>query len=278
MTWSAHHPHPGHGTPFPVVEAGVAVFAVTAVILYLVAAARLRRRGDAWNHARDVAFTAGGVLLAVSVWTTPPGGPFTVHMVRHLAVAMVAPVLLVLARPVTLTLRSLPPGRHRRALLRTTRSRPASWLLFPPVAALWNLGGLWLLYRTPLAAATGQDSPWHGAVMLHLLAAGLLFGFAVCQVDPTRHRHGLLLRGGTLFVAGAAHAILAKSLYATPPPGTSFDPVDLHTGAQWMYYGGDVVEVAIAVVLAAQWYTARERDRARRLRRDAVVRGTVTGD
>jgi putative membrane protein len=58
--------------------------------------------------------------------------------------------------------------------------------------------------------------------------------------------------------------VLAKGLYGSPPPGTSFATHDLRTGAQLMYYGGDLVEVALAVALAVQWYGARGRAHARR--------------
>ena len=94
---------------------------------------------------------------------------------------------------------------------------------------------------------------------MHVLAAGLLFTFTVCQLDPVRRRWSLAVRGAALLAGGAAHAILAKSLYAAPPPGTAFTTSDLHTGAQLMYYGGDLVEIALTVTLAVQWYNVTGR-------------------
>jgi len=234
-----------------------AAIALAAVAAYLAAAARLRRRGDAWPPARDVSFTAGGAALAYAMLAPLPGGPFTAHMAQHLVVAMAAPLLLVLARPLTLALRALPPRRPRRALLACAHSRLAGWLVLPPVAAVLDIGGLWLLYRTPLAAAAHHEPLLHAVVQVHVLLAGLLFTFAVCQLDPVRHRWNLAWRGLTLLAAGTAHAILAKSLYAAPPPGTTHTTTDVHTAAQLMYYGGDLVELALAAVLATQWYTAR---------------------
>ncbi|POX42312.1 cytochrome c oxidase assembly protein [Streptomyces sp. Ru73] len=227
---------------------------VPAACAYLAAAARLRRRGDAWPRLRDAAFAAGSVTLAYASAAPLPGGPFTAHMAQHLAVAMAAPLLLVLARPLTLTLRSLSPGPVRRGLLTVAHSRPIAWLLRPPVAAALDLGGLWLLYRTPLLAAAHHHPLLGTAVHAHVLAAGLLFTFAVCRLDPVRHRWSVAGRGVTLLAAGWAHTVLAKTLYAAPPPGTAFTAADLHTGARLMYYGGDLVEAALAAVLAAQWY------------------------
>jgi putative membrane protein len=245
-----------------------ALLALCAVALYLAAAARLRRRGDAWPWPRDLSFAAGGVCLLVAALVRLPGGEFTAHMAQHLVISMAAPLLLVLARPLTLALRVV-TGRPRRGLMRVSRSRGVGWLVFPPVAALVDIGGLWLLYRTGLFAATHDDAWLHAAVHLHVLTAGMLFTFAVCQVDPLRHHHGLALRAGSLIAAGAVHAVLAKTLYGDPPSGTAFTVTDLARGAELMYYGGDLAEIAVAVVLAARWYAASGRDLTRARRRMA---------
>ncbi|MEU3945829.1 cytochrome c oxidase assembly protein [Streptomyces sp. NPDC029526] len=256
--------------PAPAVVAAAVLTIGLACAAYLWAAAVLRRRGDTWPWRRDCLFTAGCAVVVHGLWGQVPGEPFTAHSVRHLLIGMAGPVLLVAARPLTLTLRALPPGGVRRGLLRVAHSAPAGWLLFPPVAAVIDIGGLWALYRTGLSAAA-HHRPVLGALLdLHMLAAGLLFTFAVLSLDPVRRRWGLPLRGATLLSAGAAHAVLAKSLYATGPPGTSFGTSDLRLGAQIMYYGGDAVEVALAVVLAAQWYAAV----GRRLARARAGRGT----
>ncbi|MEU0662211.1 cytochrome c oxidase assembly protein [Streptomyces lavendulocolor] len=259
------HVHPGPAdAPAALAGPAAAAAALLLAAAYLMTAARLRRRGDAWPPYRDVSFTAGCAALAWAAAGRSPGGPFTAHMAQHLVVGMAAPLLLVLARPLTLLLRGTPPGPVRRALRALLGSRPAGWLAVPPVAALLDVGGLWLLYRTGLFAATGQSGVARAVVHTHVLLAGTLFTLAVCQTEPVRRRWGLALRGGALLVAGAAHATLAKSLYASPPPGTSFDPADLHTGARLMYYGGDLVEVALAVVVAGQWFTRPVRAGRRR--------------
>ncbi|WP_344071833.1 cytochrome c oxidase assembly protein [Streptomyces crystallinus] len=250
-------PHSAHALGAP---AGLAaVLAVSAGAAYLLAARRLRRRGDEWPWSRDAFFGAGQAALAAVALAPVPGGEFTAHMVRHLVVGMAAPLLLVLGRPVTLALRALPAGPVRRALRAVVRTRLFGPLFLPPVAALLDVGGLWLLYRTRLFARV-HDHPWlHAAVHTHVLAAGLLFGFALCQLDPVRHRYGLPLRAATLVAAGTAHGVLAKTLYGAPPPGTAFTGPDLARAAEMMYYGGDLVEIALAAVLARQWYTATGR-------------------
>ncbi|GAB2602529.1 hypothetical protein GCM10027168_39500 [Streptomyces capparidis] len=261
---TAGHGHSG-AVQAAAVTAAAAALALTAA--YLAAAARLRRRGDAWPWTRDASFAAGGAALAWAAVGALPGGPFTAHVARHLLAGMAAPLLLVLARPLTLALRALPPGRARRCLLGVARSRAAGVLVLPPVAALLDAGGLWVLYRTGLFAASRERAPTHVLVHVHVVAAGLLFAFAVCQADPVRRRWGPAVRGAALLAAGAAHAVLAKSLYVSPPPGTAVAAEDLRTGARLMYYGGDAVEAALAAALAARWYAAAGRARVRRCRR-----------
>jgi putative membrane protein len=80
---------------------------------------------------------------------------------------------------------------------------------------------------------------------------------------------------GSLIAAGAAHAVLAKTLYGEPHPGTACTVTDVARGAELMYYGGDLVEIAVAVVLAARWYAASGRDltRARRMASAPAARG-----
>jgi putative membrane protein len=243
--------------------------ALIGTALYVAATVRLRRRGDAWPVWRSLSFATGCAALAAP----SPGSPFTAHMVEHLVMGMFAPLLLVSARPVTLLLRALPAGRFRRALLAVARSRPAAALVFPPVAAVLDVGGLWVLYRTGLFATAHEDPRLHALVHLHVFVAGVLFSAAICQLDPLRHRASLLLRASTLVAAGGAHAVLAKSLWAVPPPGTAFSPADLHAGAEVMYYGGDLAEIGLTVVIAVGWYAAGGRTLRRSRRRAAAVSG-----
>jgi putative membrane protein len=249
------HPQAMPGVP-GLPECLAAAAALIAVFGYLAAAARLRRRGDAWPRRRDGSFACGVAAAAIVAPASPPTGPFTAHMIQHLIVGMIAPVLLVLGMPLTLALRALPVGGGRRALLAIVRSRPATVLVCPPVAAVLDAGGLWVLYRTPLFAATHRHPGWHALVHLHILVAGVVFTMAICQLGPLRRRYSLTARAATLVAAGAAHAVLAKTMWVTPPPGTGFQAGDVHSAAELMYYGGDAVEIALAAILALRWYAA----------------------
>ncbi len=243
------------------------VLAALAGFAYVVGATRLRRRGDAWPRPRQYLFVAGTVGLAVAASVPLPFAEFTAHMLQHLVIGMAGPLLLVLGRPVTLALRLLPGGRGRNAVLAVLHARVTAVLVSPPFAGLLDGAGLWVLYRTRLFAAA-DDRPWlHAAVHAHVFATGLLFTASVCQLDPVRRRYPFWLRAAALVTVATAHAVLAKSLWIAAPPGTAFAIRDARTAAESMYYGGDLVEVALAAVLAAGWYIATGRALVRAGRR-----------
>lgn len=231
-------------------DAALAWALAAAGLLYAIGLARSPGR---WPWPRTASWYAGlaaataGLLLA---------GDFRTHAAGHLLLGMVAPLLLVLAAPVTLALRALPVPRARR-LSRVLRSAPARALTHPVVAAVLDVGGLWLLYTTDLYALAARHPAVHLAVQAHVLLAGYLFTASLVGVDPAPHRPRPAVRAAVLVLAAAAHAVLAKHLYGAPPAGVP----DARAGAQLMYYGGDVVEVALAVLLCREWLGAPRRAR-----------------
>ncbi|WP_201291435.1 cytochrome c oxidase assembly protein [Arthrobacter zhaoguopingii] len=245
------HEHPGEG--LGVLLLGSLPF-LAALMLYLAAAAGSRRAGRPWPVNRSVLWSTG-VGAAALGFLGPVPGSFPAHMSAHLLVGMAAPLLLVLAAPVTLALRTLAVGRARR-LSRLLRSPPLRLLAHPVPAGVLNTGGLWLLYTTPAAEVLGSGAG-HAAVQLHFLLAGCLFTNAIIGVDPNPHRAGFALRTAVLLAALAGHGILAKYLYAYPPPGVPAGQAE--TGASLMYYGGALVETALITVFCAQEYARAHR-------------------
>ena len=240
-----------------------------ALVLYGCGVILHRRRGSAWPWHRSLSW-ALGVMAAAGGFVGPLAAAahrdVVAHMGAHLLVGMAAPLLLVLAAPVTLALRTLHVVPARR-LSRMLSSRPARVATAPIVAALLNVGGLWVLYSTPLYDAMRDDILLHLVVMTHFLLAGYLFTAAIIPVDPAPHRAAFPTRMVVLVLALAAHGILAKTIYASPPAAATAS--DGRAGAMLMYYGGDVIDAAIIAVLCAQWY----RQGAVRMRRASTAAG-----
>ena len=218
--------------------------------------------GRAWPAGRTACWFGGVAAAAVGAPLTGHGD-LRLHVAGHLLLGMLAPLLLVRAAPVTLALRTLPVARARR-LAAVLRSAPVSVVGHPVVAAVLDVGGLWVLLRTGLHAAA--DPAVHALVAIHMLLAGTLFAAALVSPDPAPHRARLGLRAAVLVAAVAAHDVLAKTLYADPPPG--IPAAQARAGAELLYYGGLPVELALMVLLGAEWW-ARDRRAALRPARAA---------
>src|SRR3954469_18231720 len=219
----------------------LAAFACLAGAAYLVGLARLRARGDGWPRGRSAA--AAGGLLVLTVAVLPPVGShhedFPVHVVQHLLLGMLAPLLLTLAAPVTLALRAAGP-RVRSGLLRLLHGRAARLVSAPGTVLVLDVGGLYAMYLTPLYELSARSTVVHLVVHAHVVASGVLLSWLLVGLDPGPRRPATLGRSAVLVVAASAHAVLAKLLYANGLPAGAVG--DRRLGAELLYYGGDVME------------------------------------
>lgn len=238
----------------------VALLVLVPSIAYLGAARARRSAGRDWPGWRAASLIIGlglaGVAVSPALHALSQHDPRG-HVIQHLLLGMFAPLALVLAAPVTLLLGSLPVARRGMAR-NLLRSRALHGLSHPATAAVLDMGGLYLMYLTPLYIFTTTNTLAHHLVNLHFLLAGYLFTWSIVGPDPAPRRPTITIRALVLIAAGAAHAYLAKVLYvrASELSGGSFDLGQAQAAAQLMYYGGDLAELALAVALFATWYRA----------------------
>jgi putative membrane protein len=238
--------------------------------LYLLGVrAHVTRRGRPWSRWRTASWLAGLAMVAaaVSPAVAPLADEARGHMVQHLLLGMAGPLGLVMGAPVSLLLGAA-PAAVGRVVTRVLRSRTVHVIGHPGTAALLHVGGLFALYLTPLYAATARHEPVHVLVHVHFLVAGYLFAWSIAGPDPAPRRPGTGVRAVVLVLAAGAHSYLGKLLYARAgelPPGAGHTAAETEVAAQWMYYGGDVVELLLAAALFATWY--RRTGRAAALQR-----------
>ncbi|SDX43084.1 cytochrome c oxidase assembly protein [Salimicrobium album] len=207
-----------------------------------------------WPQHRYLLFITGVLSAGAAIF-----GPlaelahmdFRYHMISHLLLGMLAPLLLVLAAPVTLILRTVPPAKARQ-LTSLLRSRYVSFISHPLTASLLNIGGLWILYTTGLYPLMHESLWLRILVHVHVFFAGYLFTLAMIYIEPVAHRYGYLYRTIVFVFALAAHGILSKYLYASPPEGVTKTKAE--TGSMIMYYGGDIIDAIIIFILCLHWY------------------------
>ena len=250
------------------------VLAVLAAAAYAAGVLRLRRRGDRWPLARSWAALAG--LACYGLATLPhlpaPGGHFGSSVLQHLLLASLAPALLAFGAPVTLALRTL-PRPARSALLALLHSRLARVVSNPIVLAVSTITPLYALYLTDLYALAEQHPMLHVLVHLHLAVGGYLLATVLIGADPVPGRPGLRIKLALLLTLAAAHSVLAKLMYAAALPSSAGTLEEVRTGAQLMFYGGDVAEVLLLVLVLGRAYARSGADLARQRRRATVAPG-----
>ena len=179
--------------------------------------ARSRRR---MAGARTIGWVLGWVIF---VWATC-GAPgvygqvlFSIHMLLHMTVSMSAPILMVLAAPVTLALRTLTPRRDntlgpRELLLALVHSRYLAVIGNPIIAAAIFFGSLVVFYFSPLFELALRTHTGHVLMTLHFLLAGYLFAWVLVGVDPGPRRWPPLFRLVILFATVSFHAFFGVAL------------------------------------------------------------------
>ncbi|WP_153733390.1 cytochrome c oxidase assembly protein [Sporosarcina obsidiansis] len=232
--------------------------AMLALVFYSVSVFRTNRQKHlrTWPPVRTV-FWMLGVLFSASAVIGPIAEDshenFVMHMIGHVFLGMLGPLLLALAAPMTLLLRVL-PVQHARRVSRLLKSRLASFYTHPIVASILNVGGLWLLYTTDLYMLMQHHLWLHVLIHIHVFVAGYLFTISLLYIDPVSRRFSYVYRTIIFIVALAGHGILSKYIYAYPPNGVPIEQAQV--GAMLMYYGGDAVDVVIIILLFRKWFQA----------------------
>jgi len=244
---------------------------------------RMRRRGDHWPMVRPILWTLG---IAVLVWITQ-GAPaiygtvlFSGHMVEHMLLVTVAPILLTLAAPVTLALRALPVrtdgSRGPREWLRGfVESRFMAFISHPVIAATGFAAALIAFYYTPVFEFTLRNHAGHLWMVFHFAIVGYLFVNALIGVDPGPKRPQFPLRIVLLFATMAAHAffgvVLTSSNVLLAPTwfglmGRPWGPdaiTDQQYGGQLAWGMGEFPVVILAILVVVAWRMSDARDAAR---------------
>ncbi|MGW2114988.1 cytochrome c oxidase assembly protein [Streptomyces zhihengii] len=249
-----------------------------ALGLYAWGVVRLRRRGDAWPVSRTVLFTAGVLSVALVMCTRLNDYGmvmFSVHMVQHMVISMLSPIVLLLGAPITLALRALPvAGRGRTGprelLLMLLHSRYMRVITHPVFTIPLFIASLYGLYFTPLFDFLMGSKPGHIAMMLHFLAVGLVFFWPIMGVDPGPHRPGYVMRMLELFAGMPFHAFFGIALmmatepmvkaYENPPASLGIDALSDQNaagGIAWAF--SEIPSVLVLIALVFQWYRSEQR-------------------
>ncbi|WP_210724114.1 cytochrome c oxidase assembly protein [Leifsonia sp. PS1209] len=255
-----------------------------AIFFYLAGVWRLRKRGDAWPIHRTVFWILGIVLL----FYITSGGVnvyekylFSTHMLAHMVLTMMVPLLLVPGAPVTLALRSIKKRTDgsrggREWILLAVHSRFANVISNPVVAAVLFAGSLWAFYYTPLFRWATTDHIGHEWMIIHFLITGYLFVQSLIGIDPVKYRLPYAFRLLLLLGTMAFHAFFGLSIMQSTgllladwfgSMGRTWGDsplVDQQTGGGIAWSVGEIPTVILAIVVAIQWSRSDDRETKRR--------------
>jgi len=272
--------------PEPLILAGVAV----AAVAWLWTGRRVARAHPAHppSRWRNAAFL-GGLASIVVALTSPidayESSLFSVHMLQHLILELVAAPLLVLAAPATLALRASSPSLRRR-LLSVLHSRLVAVISFPLLAWVVFAAVNWGWHFSSLYDQALGNPVLHDVEHLTFLAAALLFWWPVVGADPSRWRLPYPARLFYLFLAMPQNSFLGVALMSAPAVlyphylanVRNWGPsplVDQNVGGMLMWVGGDVVFLLAMGLVVAAWVRHEDRRTARldaRLDAEAATR------
>ncbi|MEP6980791.1 MAG: cytochrome c oxidase assembly protein, partial [Nakamurella sp.] len=252
---------------------------------------RLRRRGTEWPTIRAVSWFAGCVVLLIATSSgvaVYADAQFSYHMMAHMTLGMLAPILFVLGAPTTLALRALPASRGdgipgpREAIVGLMHARPLQWLTHPLVVFPLFIGSFYAVYFTPLFDAMISSHTGHLLMNVHFLLVGYLYYWIIIGIDPAPRRLTSLVKLALLLGALPFHAffglalmnsrqVLGQSYFQSLGlPWVNSLLTDQHVGGGIAWGGAEIPLVVVIISLLAQWSKSDEKE-ARRADRHAVL-------
>jgi cytochrome c oxidase assembly factor CtaG len=263
--------------------------AIPLIVLALAWSSAIRRvnRAHPANQVpriRSAAFYGGLAAIAVALMSGIERYDtilFSVHMVQHILLTLVAAPLLVMSGPITLLLRLSSPEVRHRWILPVLHSRIVRSVSFPVVAWVLFAAVMWGTHFSPVFDAALENPLVHDLEHLAYLVTALLFWWPAVGVDPSPWRMSHPVRVLYVFLQMPQNTFLAvvllnldKVLY--PHYATlvrSWGPSaldDQRAAAGIMWLAGDTIFLAAILAIVVGWMRAEAHDAGRIDRRAAV--------
>ncbi len=266
----------------------VTVFALLAAAsLYTAGIVRVRGTGGRVTRGAIAAWFCGLAVLALAL-VSPVDAyadvSFTIHMVQHTLLTLLAPPLLALGAPVTLALRASPRA-VARGIAAAFGGRVASFLTRPVVGWILFVTVPYVVHFSPLFDAALRSDVIHACEHALWLATALVYWWPIVGRDPSPHPVGYPIRLLSLFLAMPAMSFLAVAiytarapLYATyaslPAPWGPGSLASQRDAATFMWLVGNLLIMIAMLFVAAAWKRDDDaRQRRAEAREDALAGG-----
>ncbi|MEA4943879.1 MAG: cytochrome c oxidase assembly protein [Propionicimonas sp.] len=272
---------------------------VIAIGSYLAGMVKVHRSGGRWPVSRLLWWLGGWLLtgyLAVSGLWMYSTAVYNWHMLVHMTVNMMVPVLCVLGAPFTLAREALPPPFVRTSagkesslsplnsaqtvggtglLDELSANRVVRVLLSPPVVWVVYVSSLFAVYFTPLFEWLMRYHWAHQLMLLYFMAAG--YAFFALLVGPDRHPWPLphlvkfallvsVMPFHAIFAVGimTAHTVIGENFYRTIDITWVGDLLaDQNIAGQITWFTGEIPAFVAVLALVAQWFRSDSRKAVR---------------
>jgi len=232
---------------------------------------------------RTVAFAGGMLAIAFALLSGIDQYDttlFSIHMVQHVLLTLVAAPLIALSAPVTLVLRVASPQTRKKWILPVLHSRVLRLLAFPVVAWILFAAAMWVSHFSPLFDAA-LENPWlHDFEHTIYLVTALLFWWPAVALDPAPWRMSHPARALYVFLQMTQNTFLSVVIlnaqtvlyphYATVQRSWGPTPLeDQQIAAAFMWVVGDMIFLAASFAILLGWSRAETQATERTDRRAA---------
>ena len=231
------------------------------------------------SRARAAAFVAG-VVIALGAVVSPlhsaGDARFSIHMIQHQVLMLVAAPLIVLGRPALVMALAL-PMRLRGWGWAAGRTRPVAWMLRvlrnPLVILLMYAAVLWIWHLPGLYDAAVRSSAAHAAEHITFLGVALAFWSGVLRTGPRRrisYVPSMSLVIGAMMLVGWLAAVLTFGkidypIYVQRAALLHIDPMlDQELAGTIMWVPMTLVSFGVFAALFVHWFRELEKTHPRR--------------
>ena len=234
--------------------------------IYLIGASRLRERSS--RRRSNYLFLSGWLVLTLAlVSPLHEGGErsFTLHMIEHELIMLVATLLLAAAHAGGIFAWGLPRG-----VVRTLASAPlrSLWrrLTEPVTATALQALAMWAWHAPALFDRALEHRAWHIAQHASFILTSLAFWSAMLDLRGRRYGLSAACLFVTSLIGGALGALMAFSESPWYAPyaamgvtGLGLDPAtDQQLAGLLMWIPGGMVHAAAALILLYRWLKTSE--------------------
>jgi cytochrome c oxidase assembly factor CtaG len=258
-------------------EPAVVIPLALLLLIFLVGRSRLQRRSNVERGGAPLFLAGWAVLVIALVSPLHEAGEqsFTMHMIEHELIMLVATLLLIEADVGGVLAWGLPRPLRRVLARGWTTPLQSLWkqMTEPVTATIIQAIVMWVWHAPALFNLALESDWWHAAQHLSFVLASLLFWSAM--LNP--RRGGFLLSGACLFLTSLVEGALGALMTFSSSPwyaayaamgvsGIGLDPeTDQQLAGLVMWVPGGLLHAGAAVVLLHRWLREGEARHALRL-------------